>query len=240
MATHAPPPSGPATRRLGMTMRRALARQREHLSSGPLILAVSGGADSLAMLLASRETGLALRQRIIAAHFSHGLRPTADVRERASVRRTAEALGVRFIAGGEQSRATEAGAREARYRFLAAAAAEHAACCGAHRSHAGRSGRDDPPAPHARGRTARRGRDPRAVRQERGGLSAHAPASAPERQPSGHGGRLRGGGGASRARRVESLAAVRAEPGAPACAPRVSRGEPGRARRVRRIRPHRR
>ena len=127
MATHAPPPSGPATRRLGMTMRRALARQREHLSSGPLILAVSGGADSLAMLLASRETGLALRQRIIAAHFSHGLRPTADVRERASVRRTAEALGVRFIAGGEQSRATEAGAREARYRFLAAAAAEHAA-----------------------------------------------------------------------------------------------------------------
>ena len=94
MAIHAPPPSGPATRRLGMTMRRALARQREHLSSGTLILAVSGGADSLAMLLASRETGLALRQRIIAAHFSHGLRPTADVRECASVRRTAEALGV--------------------------------------------------------------------------------------------------------------------------------------------------
>lgn len=109
-----------------MAMRRALARHRGQLSGG-LLLAVSGGADSMAMLLASAEVGARTRRRMMAAHFSHGLRPTADRRERASVRRAAESLGVPFTSGAAQSPSDEAGAREARYRFLADAADAHGA-----------------------------------------------------------------------------------------------------------------
>ncbi len=116
-----------ATRRVAMAMRRALARHRERLGDGALLLAVSGGADSMAMLLACAEIGARTRRRMVAAHFSHGLRPTADRRERASVRRAAESLGVPFTSGAAQSPSHEAGARDARYRFLAGAAAEHGA-----------------------------------------------------------------------------------------------------------------
>ena len=122
-------PSGSrsATRRVAMEIRRALARHRDRLGNGVLLLAVSGGADSMAMLLASAEVGVRTRRRMVAAHFSHGLRPTADPRERAAVRRAAESLGVPFTSGAAQSPPDEAGAREARYRFLAEAADAHGA-----------------------------------------------------------------------------------------------------------------
>ncbi|MCY4583203.1 MAG: tRNA lysidine(34) synthetase TilS [Chloroflexi bacterium] len=110
-----------------MAMRRALARHRGQLGNGGLLLAISGGADSMAMLLASAEVGARTRHRMVAAHFSHGLRPTADRRERASVRRAAASLGVPFTSGAARSPSDEAGAREARYRFLADAADAHGA-----------------------------------------------------------------------------------------------------------------
>lgn len=116
-----------ATRRAAMAMRRAIARREERLGGGPLLLAVSGGADSMAMLLACAEIGERLRKRMTAAHFAHGLRPSADRRERAAVRRAAESLGVPFVSGAGQSPRDEAGARDARYRFLAQAAAGCAA-----------------------------------------------------------------------------------------------------------------
>ena len=112
-----------ARRRVAMTMRQAIARHRERLGSGMLLLAVSGGADSMAMLLACAEIGARLRGRMAVAHFSHGLRPTADRRERAAVRRAAASLGVPFTSGAAQSPRDEAGARDARYRFLAQASA---------------------------------------------------------------------------------------------------------------------
>ncbi len=117
----------PASRRVAMAMRRAVARHEDRLGGGALLLAVSGGADSLAMLLACAETGARLRNRMIAARFSHGLRPAADRRERAAVRRAAASLGVPFLSGAAQSPPDEAGARDARYRFLAEAASD----CGA-------------------------------------------------------------------------------------------------------------
>ena len=122
-----PPGTRGATRRVAMAMRRALVRHREQLGGGTLLLAVSGGADSMAMLLACAEVGARTRGRMLAAHFSHRLRPTADRRERAAVRRVAESLGVPFTSGTAQSPSDEAGARDARYRFLAAVAAEHRA-----------------------------------------------------------------------------------------------------------------
>lgn len=122
-----PPVTRGATRRVAMAMRRALVRHREQLGGGTLLLAVSGGADSMAMLLACAEVGARTRGRMLAAHFSHRLRPTADRRERAAVRRVAESLGVPFTSGTAQSPSDEAGARDARYRFLAEVAAEHGA-----------------------------------------------------------------------------------------------------------------
>lgn len=110
-----------------MAMRRAIRRHRERLGSGRLVLAVSGGADSMAMLLACGEVGVRTRERMVVAHFSHGLRPTADRRERALTQRAAERLGLPFTAGAGPAPADEAGAREARYRFLARAAAAHEA-----------------------------------------------------------------------------------------------------------------
>ena len=117
----------PATKRVAMAMRRALARRRGALGRAPLVLAVSGGADSMAMLLACAEIGARVRSRLVVAHYAHGLRPTADRRERALVRRHAERLGLPFVAGAGRTAPDEAAARDARYGFLAEVAAEQGA-----------------------------------------------------------------------------------------------------------------
>ncbi|MFN4239825.1 MAG: tRNA lysidine(34) synthetase TilS [Erythrobacter cryptus] len=84
---------------------------------GPLGLAVSGGADSLALLLIAHA---ALPGRIAVASIDHGLRPEAAA-EVALVERVAAqrgipfaALAVRLAPGNTQARA-----REARYAALA-------------------------------------------------------------------------------------------------------------------------
>lgn len=117
----------PATKRVAMAMRRALARRRGALGRAPLVLAVSGGADSMAMLLACAEIGARVRSRLVVAHYAHGLRPTADRRERALVRRHAERLGLPFVSGAGRTAPDEAAARDARYGFLAEVAAEQGA-----------------------------------------------------------------------------------------------------------------
>ena len=115
----------PATRRVAMAVRRAFARHGGSLGIGRLVLAVSGGADSMAMLLASAEVGSRLRKRMVVAHFAHGLRPWADRREQALVRRTAADLGLPFEAGQGRTKPSEAAAREERYRFLGRIAAKY-------------------------------------------------------------------------------------------------------------------
>lgn len=100
----------------------------------PLLLAVSGGPDSTALLLgccALREkTGL----EIVAAHFDHRLRP-GSAGDAEFVRRLCGSLGVRLITGtGDVARrarrrreSVEAAAREMRYAFLARAARDSGA-----------------------------------------------------------------------------------------------------------------
>jgi len=95
----------------------------------PLLLAVSGGPDSTALLLgccALREkTGL----KTVAAHFDHRLRP-GSAGDAESVQRLCDSFGVRLIGGsGDVARrarrrreSVEAAAREMRYAFLARAA----------------------------------------------------------------------------------------------------------------------
>ena len=122
-----------AANRVASATRQALRRHRGAVADAPLIAAVSGGADSLAMLL-SLPPALRVRQpdgpsEIIVAHFSHGLRPTADRREAALVEGIAGMLGFAFVRGqaGAMRGTGEAAARDARYSFLASVAHRYGA-----------------------------------------------------------------------------------------------------------------
>jgi tRNA(Ile)-lysidine synthase len=109
---------------------RACLRARRLAADGDrVVVALSGGADSTALLLALRgiARGRGPRLRLVAAHLDHGLRPgsAADARAaRALARRLripfrgARLRGLRTGAGGSLERA----ARRARYAFLAAVA----------------------------------------------------------------------------------------------------------------------
>jgi tRNA(Ile)-lysidine synthase len=98
------------------------------LGSGPLLVAVSGGADSMALLdLLTRIPALA-EVPLIVAHVDHGIHPDSarvaqQVRAEAGLRQlpfVTTALGL-----GEQ--ATETTARQARLAWLRSAAREHGA-----------------------------------------------------------------------------------------------------------------
>ncbi len=87
----------------------------------PVLVAVSGGADSLALLHALRGLGYPL----VCATFNHLLRPAA-ADEVAHVRQVAEGLGIPFVTdsadvaayAGADGLSTEEAARILRYRFL--------------------------------------------------------------------------------------------------------------------------
>ncbi len=98
--------------------------------SRPLLLALSGGPDSTALLLACHALSGRQGPDVIAAHFDHQLRPesTSDA---AYVRKLCRSLGVRLISGKgdvaayakQHSMSVETAAREMRYDFLARASA---------------------------------------------------------------------------------------------------------------------
>jgi tRNA(Ile)-lysidine synthase len=119
----------PAVRRVLRTVERFARAERLFRGRRRLLVAVSGGPDSLAclhLLLALRETfGLELK----VAHFDHQLRPgSAD--DLQFVRDHAAALGLEAITGegpvrevaARQRRGIEETARLMRYQFLAFAA----------------------------------------------------------------------------------------------------------------------
>lgn len=108
---------------------------RDHVDEATVLAAVSGGADSMAMLdalcaLAAERP----RLRVVAAHFDHRLREDS-VRDRDTVAAFAAARGVAFVSGAGDVRARARSARESletaaramRYAFLERAAAEHGA-----------------------------------------------------------------------------------------------------------------
>lgn len=91
-------------------------------SGETVIVAVSGGADSVSLLLAISNlvNRKKLEHKIIAAHFNHGLRDDSDADEM-FVADLAKSLGVEFTSGrGKLSRKgnLEQNARVARYEFL--------------------------------------------------------------------------------------------------------------------------
>ncbi len=93
--------------------------------TGPLLVGVSGGIDSMALL----HCLCALEYPVVCAHFNHQLRPAAD-RDRDAVHAAAANLGVSFVEGSGVVRAfqeehrsgLEEAARRLRYRFLYEAA----------------------------------------------------------------------------------------------------------------------
>jgi tRNA(Ile)-lysidine synthase len=93
------------------------------LAPGDLILvAVSGGPDSVALLHAMHRVGC----RIAAAHLNHRLRGAESERDETFVRRLCEELGIELVVDeaalyGDASNLEER-ARDARYAFLARAA----------------------------------------------------------------------------------------------------------------------
>jgi tRNA(Ile)-lysidine synthase len=112
-------------------MLETILQERCKLDPGkPVLVGVSGGADSLCLLGILQEAGY----RVIVAHFNHQLRPEAD-QEAASVSELADHLGLPFVSDGKDVRgyakkhslSLEEAARSLRYRFLFSTARKQAA-----------------------------------------------------------------------------------------------------------------
>ena len=89
-----------------------------------VICAVSGGADSIALLLAMYLLSEKLNITLEAAHFNHHLRGEESDRDEAFVKSFCEGYGIKLHCGSGEVKAgkkgLEAAARDARYNFLLA------------------------------------------------------------------------------------------------------------------------
>ena len=102
-----------------------------------ILAAVSGGADSVAMLALLREAAQAQKVHLTAAHFEHGIRAEASRADAAFVRDLCTRWGVELIEGSadvphlakEWSMGLEEAARRARYEFLRGARMRAGADC---------------------------------------------------------------------------------------------------------------
>lgn len=87
-----------------------------------VVCAVSGGADSVALLFAMYLLSEKLQIRLSAAHFNHHLRGQESDRDEAFVRDFCQRYEIELYVGGGEVRpgkkGLEAAAREARYAFL--------------------------------------------------------------------------------------------------------------------------
>jgi tRNA(Ile)-lysidine synthase len=120
-----------AVSRFGQRLERLVLRfAQEHdlFAQKRVVLAVSGGPDSVDLLLILAHLRQALDLELSVAHFDHGLRDHAEREaERAFVSRLADELGLPFLFGRGDTRAharrrhlsVEEAARTLRYAFLA-------------------------------------------------------------------------------------------------------------------------
>ena len=109
------------------TARSSIARHRMFRSGDRVLVAVSGGPDSLAMLSVLTALRKELKLTLRAAYVDHGLRPAAAKKEAALVKRLGKEWGVpvtvlrRPVHKGKKD-SLESSARETRYEGLAALA----------------------------------------------------------------------------------------------------------------------
>ncbi len=101
----------------------AFIRRYEMVNPGDnVVCAVSGGADSMALLWAMYLLKDKLHIHLSAAHFNHRLRGTESDRDEAFVADFCKGYGIDFVAGSGNvvagAKGLEAAARESRYAFL--------------------------------------------------------------------------------------------------------------------------
>ena len=112
-------------------IRQTIARHALLKGGERVLLGVSGGPDSMALLHALWEMRGEFGLRLAVAHLDHGLRPEAAAEE-IFVRQAALGLGLPFVSERADVRGLaerkrlplEEAAREARYGFLTKAAVE--------------------------------------------------------------------------------------------------------------------
>ena len=103
---------------------RSFLRQYEMVKAGDrVVCAVSGGADSVALLFAMYLLKDELQMQLEAAHFNHHLRGEESDRDEAFVRALCDTYDIPLHLGGGEivpgKKGLEAAAREARYAFFA-------------------------------------------------------------------------------------------------------------------------
>jgi tRNA(Ile)-lysidine synthase len=104
---------------------RDYIRAHEIFTPGPVVVAVSGGADSTALLLILAELADELGIVIHVAHFDHRTRPKQSAEDADFVARLANRVGAPIRVGrADKPTKTEDAARIARYVFLRRAAGE--------------------------------------------------------------------------------------------------------------------
>jgi tRNA(Ile)-lysidine synthase len=103
-------------------MRRTIARHRMLAPGERVLVAFSGGADSVALLAALHQLAERLGIQLCAAHLNHRLRGVEALRDQQCAQAIAAQLGVRCVVGETESLAgrsnIEERARTARYAFL--------------------------------------------------------------------------------------------------------------------------
>ena len=103
----------------------AFVREHDLLPPGPLIVAVSGGTDSVALLLLLSGLAPDLGLDLHVAHYDHRIRPRASAKDAAFVADLAQQHGATIRIGrAERAPKSEDEARELRYAFLRRAARE--------------------------------------------------------------------------------------------------------------------
>ena len=104
---------------------RDYIRAHRIFTPGPVVVAVSGGADSTALLLILSELAEELGLVIHVAHFDHRTRPKQSAEDADFVAKLANRVGAPIRVGrAEKPTKTEDAARMARYSFLRRAARE--------------------------------------------------------------------------------------------------------------------
>ena len=117
----------PLERRLLAGVERALAQLPNGLAGRCIVAAVSGGPDSMALLLLLERLRSSLDFALHMAHADHGLRGEESREDARFVEAAARGLGLPFTLGlldvsalrAERRMSIEEAAREARYAFLA-------------------------------------------------------------------------------------------------------------------------
>jgi tRNA(Ile)-lysidine synthase len=105
----------------GIQCRRLLPRGQK------ILVAVSGGLDSMTLLHTLKKLSARHRWQLVVAHFNHRLRGRASVADERLVRKTAAAMELRVVAGSADVKAfaaksklsLEMAARKLRHEFLA-------------------------------------------------------------------------------------------------------------------------